>query len=91
MQNNEEAGSVHSNELYKVLIVNDEIMTQIIIKAILEKSFKIPPENIIMVENGKQAIVKAVENQFDLIIMDLNMPVMGGFEATKKIREVTNT
>ena len=72
----------------KILIVNDEIMTQIIIRSIFERVIKIPSDNIKTAENGQEAIVSQVSNQFDLIIMDLNMPVMGGFEATKKIRDI---
>ena len=38
-------------------------------------------------ENGKIAIEKMQNNTYDIILMDLNMPEMNGFEATKYIRE----
>ncbi len=38
--------------------------------------------------NGKEAIEAFENNQFDLILMDLSMPVMSGFEASRKIREM---
>ena len=40
----------------------------------------------IVVNNGEQAIQKLQEEHFDLILMDVQMPVMNGFEATQKIR-----
>jgi len=38
-------------------------------------------------ENGQQAIDKALSKPYDLIFMDMQMPVMGGLEATKKLRQ----
>jgi len=38
--------------------------------------------------NGNEAVKKALAKDFDLVLMDLRMPVMTGFEATQKIREV---
>ena len=41
--------------------------------------------------NGKEAYDLFLKNEYDLIFMDLQMPVMGGFEATQLIRESKNT
>ncbi len=41
----------------------------------------------VMVENGEKAVEKALTEEFDLILMDMQMPIMGGLEATKLIRQ----
>ena len=41
----------------------------------------------VMVENGQKAVEKALTEDFDLILMDMQMPIMGGLEATKLIRQ----
>jgi CheY-like chemotaxis protein len=43
--------------------------------------------NVSIAENGQQALDRLAQQGFDLILMDVQMPVMGGFEATAKIRE----
>jgi len=68
----------------RVLLVEDMAYNRILLKKILEKQ----KCQIIEAENGKVAIETWKENDpFDLIIMDMNMPVMDGFEATKTIRK----
>ena len=37
--------------------------------------------------NGQEAYDKAMERSFDLMLIDIQMPVLNGFEATKKLRE----
>jgi len=67
----------------KVLVVEDMALNQLLIKIVLlDFGFEID-----MVENGKLAIEKLEENNYDIVLMDLQMPVMNGFEATAYIRE----
>lgn len=68
----------------EVLLAEDNDVNQKLAVRILEKF----GHHVKVVANGKLA-VEAYESQtFDLILMDVQMPVMGGFEATQKIREL---
>ena len=66
----------------KVLVAEDNTNNQLLIRIILEK-FGL---NVQIVENGKLALEKVKEEIFDLIFLDINMPVMDGIEAIKHIR-----
>jgi len=67
----------------KVLVAEDNPINKFLIIKIL-KNWKV---NIDVAENGKEAIDKLKENDYDLILMDTFMPVMNGLEAIKLIRE----
>ena len=45
--------------------------------------------NLICAANGHEAVTKASENKIDLVLMDVRMPEMGGYEAAKEIRKIT--
>jgi CheY-like chemotaxis protein len=66
----------------KVLVAEDLALNQLLIKIILlDLGFEID-----IAENGKDAIALLKQNKYDIILMDLQMPVMNGFEATAYIR-----
>ena len=67
----------------KVLIVDDSGFTQEVLKKILERDSAI--QIIGMAEDGKKAIELTQKLKPDVIVMDVNMPVMNGFEATEHI------
>lgn len=67
-----------------ILIVEDNKINQIVTKKILEKN----NYQCVIVENGHDAIKIVQEIKFDVILMDLNMPLIDGFETTKIIREL---
>lgn len=74
-------------ENINILIVDDTtFMRQNLIKHLVEHGFD---ESLIQeAENGKDAIeALAKDSSYDLIISDLNMPIMNGLEFLKKIRE----
>ncbi|PWE25782.1 hypothetical protein DGE88_03755 [Aliarcobacter skirrowii] len=67
-----------------ILVAEDNITNQELIKIILEKS----NIKVTIAKNGKEAVELFSKNRFDLILMDLQMPGLSGFDATKKIREI---
>ncbi len=69
-------------ESANILFVEDNKLNQILTKKILNKS----GFNVEITENGKTAIELIKEKNYDLILMDLHMPEMDGFETTKHIR-----
>jgi CheY-like chemotaxis protein len=46
---------------------------------------------VIEAENGRQAVDRAMEEKPDFVLMDLNMPIMDGFDATRRLREADQT
>jgi CheY-like chemotaxis protein len=68
---------------YKILIVDDIFVNRLLIKEIVKKINAKCTE----AENGKQAIDFFTNENFDIILMDIEMPVMNGLETTKYIRE----
>ena len=67
----------------KILIVEDNpAHTRLIEMTLRAKNY-----TILKATNGEEALVIAMKERPDLIIMDLNLPQMTGFEVTKKLRE----
>lgn len=68
----------------KVLVVEDMTLNQLLLKIILlDFGYEID-----LADNGKIAIEKFQNNTYDIVLMDLQMPEMNGFEATSYIRDV---
>jgi signal transduction histidine kinase/CheY-like chemotaxis protein len=68
----------------KILVVEDIALNQLLMKTILE-DFGFEQD---MAENGQIAIEKLKLKKYDLILMDLQMPIMNGFETTDYIRNI---
>ena len=70
-----------------VLLVEDNLINQKIVILSIQKLVK----NIDIANNGKEALDKFGTSKYDLILMDIQMPVMDGIIATKKIREIESS
>jgi CheY-like chemotaxis protein len=66
----------------KILVVEDNVINQKVLKLTLQKKGFNPD----FAENGKVAVDMSAAQNYDLIFMDVHMPVMDGFEATRLIR-----
>jgi PAS domain S-box-containing protein len=71
----------------KVLVVEDIALNQLLMRTLLDE-FGFGCE---IASNGKIAVEKLQTNTYDIILMDLQMPEMNGFEATEHIRNVMNS
>ncbi|MBP6181865.1 PAS domain-containing hybrid sensor histidine kinase/response regulator [Flavobacterium sp.] len=71
----------------KVLVVEDIALNQLLMKTLLD-DFGFDRD---IAENGKIAIEKLKKKDYDIILMDLQMPEMNGFEATEYIRKTMNS
>ncbi|SFZ93789.1 Signal transduction histidine kinase [Flaviramulus basaltis] len=68
---------------YRILVAEDNKINQIVTKNLLKKQDYL----CTMVQNGKEALEEIKNNHYDLILMDINMPIMNGNEATEAIRK----
>ena len=66
-----------------ILVAEDTPTNQILIKSLLKKLGL----EVTIAEDGNEALQKVLTSQFDLIFMDIMMPYMNGYEATKEIRK----
>ncbi len=76
---------IKKKDVVKILLAEDYKHSQIIVTRLLKKNNF---ENIVVVENGEEAVNIARQEQFDLILMDMQMPIMNGFEATETLRNM---
>jgi CheY-like chemotaxis protein len=84
LQNSKTGERKHPDELTgcHILYVEDNEVNQYLAQQIL-KPWNVEIE---FAENGKEAISRLEEKDFDLVLMDIQMPIMNGIEATKVIR-----
>jgi CheY-like chemotaxis protein len=68
---------------YRILLAEDGLDNQKLITHVLNRA----GAEVVTVDDGRQAVDIVLEREFDLILMDMQMPVMDGYAATKELRE----
>ena len=77
-------GKAHrAHRLLRILVAEDNPVNQELVLHLLERR----GHSVIVAENGRQALAAIEKHKFDLVLMDVQMPEMGGIEATQAIRE----
>jgi signal transduction histidine kinase/ActR/RegA family two-component response regulator len=82
-----EANGPAVDEPLRILVAEDNAVNQRLIMRLLEKR----GHEVVITNNGREAVAAAARDDYDLILMDVQMPEMGGFEATTAIREQENS
>ncbi|MEM8900367.1 MAG: ATP-binding protein [Bacteroidota bacterium] len=77
-----QTGARSPEEPIHILLVEDNMVNQIVAKKHLAKM----GFSVHTVDNGKKAVEAVAKDHYDLILMDINMPIMNGLDATRNIR-----
>jgi two-component system, sensor histidine kinase and response regulator len=86
------AGGIAQGSLYKardpeeflsVLVAEDNRVNQSLVKRLLEKR----GHRVVVVTNGREMLEALKKENYDVVLMDIHMPEMDGFETTAAIRE----
>ncbi len=65
-----------------ILVADDDDISGCLFNEVLGKEYHVD-----VVKNGREALLAHEVNKYDLILMDIKMPIMDGYEATKEIRQ----
>jgi two-component system CheB/CheR fusion protein len=79
--------SINKDKRIKVLLAEDNKINQILVQKVLSK-FNF---DCVTVDNGSIAVDAVIHEKFDVILMDVMMPIMGGYEASTVIRNLEDS
>ncbi len=72
--------------MFRVLVVDDDKNTRRLLQAVLENE----GYQVFIAENGEAALIVMDQEYIDLVVLDIMMPKMDGYEFTKRLRETNN-
>jgi two-component system, OmpR family, response regulator ResD len=72
--------------MQKILIVDDEMEMRMLLRIYLQQEYFIVEE----ASNGKEAYEKILANEYDLMILDVMMPIMDGWETLERVRKISD-
>lgn len=75
------------NTTLKILIAEDMKLNYLVLEKTLDQIIPNDKE-ITWTKNGKEAVDKIKESKFDIVLMDIKMPILDGYEATKQIKQI---
>lgn len=76
----------HNTNTYKILLAEDNLVNQEVAASMLNKK----GHTVVIANNGAEAAALYNTEAFDLVLMDVQMPMLNGYEATARIRDIEN-
>ncbi len=88
LQKENELSVIAMKGSFRILVVEDNPSNQIVTEGILEKI--LPESSVILAEDGYKALELLGKEKFDLVLMDIRMPGIDGYETTQRLRQLKN-